>query len=299
MQKKHTLYILILLFITNKNGFAQAVGYMGNKFSIGYSFGISPALINPNNSGNMILNPYKDNAFPSDQSQQSALGPKQKIISANITQAITVDYVAGRRLSIGFSYAHFNTKAFAKGTYANYNYIDSSSYPPQSGLQSEIPIGMINISTSSYTLGGKFFFKKYIAPFGRYWGVDLSYLTSKVQFDNTKFYVEELNNGNYSSPNTYVPLTGLFGATNTSFSKVDMLLSLGRQRIFFNRIMFNYGTKVSMAGMGAVLKDFFNSTQQQQDGGPDQSVYIKDISVRRIREFNLLTFYFNVSILIF
>ena len=78
-----------------------------------------------------------------------------------------------------------------------------------------------------------------------------------------------------------------------------MLLSLGRQRIFFNRIIFNYGTRVSVGGMGAVLKDLFDSAEQQSEGGPDQSVYVKDIAVRRIREFNLLTFYFNVSVLLF
>ena len=75
MQKKHTLYILILVFLINENSFAQAIGYMGKKFSIGYSFGISPAILNPNAAGNMIFTPYKDDALPSDQSQQSALGP--------------------------------------------------------------------------------------------------------------------------------------------------------------------------------------------------------------------------------
>jgi hypothetical protein len=251
-----SIFVLVIASCLVK---AQSPGYCGKHFSVSYSLGLSPALISPNGNGR---------AFNDDRLVE-------RNICFNLLHGIQVDFVTSRTTSIGLCAEFYRTKI-------NGGYIVRMDDTTIIGFCLYEPDKLMSANGTVFDLYFKIFGRNYIAPFGKYFRLDLCMGNISVKYTNVQF---ECNS--QTLPPTFQP-----GHVPNSFSTWNFGFSMGKQRIFKDRFLFDSGIRV------LVSKNLAKDVQ----GLPDRSYqefdrYLEDSGVARLTGLLLCNLYFRIGIL--
>lgn len=260
------IYSIIITFCLF-NGLAQAPGYMGKRFSAGYGFYASPGFIGSHG-----------------------------LTKVNMLHEGFIEFAAKKNFSVGGSVRFYNAR------YSNDRYvkitsfdlpIDNSAYDYRQ--LDDHPSGITNIKGITYTLYGKFFKKKYLAPWGRYFLLGVTLNTYVASYDPDQMYVTfQKSSGNYYDPGKNFYFTD-FGPTEQSFKKIDVMIGNGRSRIIANRIILDYGYNINLWAATTAIFDL----NDEPNNTFNASEYISGVSKVRVRAVNRFNVFIKVGVLLF
>lgn len=264
---------------------AQAPGYMGKRFAAGYGFYFSPALVGSNGQGQSIIGSAHTNLTNSNAETGT--------LAFNSLHEGWVEYTTGKKFTVGFS------ARFYKSTFDNSNEVyivdgpnnSSSGYGYQQSTQA--PLGLYHIKGLNFSLYGKLYFGKYIAPWGRYFIFGPTLKTYTCTYDPNEMKIAFKDE--YGGATVYY---SKFGPTTQKFKGFDIMAGFGRNRILANRITLDYGFNVNLFALAATLFDatgegLFSSSQLSP------SEYIATTSPRRVRGVNRFNAFLKVGVLLF
>jgi hypothetical protein len=251
------LLVTVLFFIAS-SGKAQSPGYMGKKIIAGYGFYIDPAF------GAVIT------------------GYGSKIV--NIQHEFFLEYVISKKYMIGFSGKLY------KSTYNNTANVvlDNSSYFPSAyGLPGDHPGGSYSITARNFQLYAKWFRSNYLAPWGKYFMCGITLNAYDCTYDPNQMQVQ-FSYYNNNAPS--VPYNN-FGPTFQSYQYADLMLGAGHSRIFWNKLVVDYGYNMNLLATLLPALDIIDFTT------PDVLGYIKKTSTERVRGINRFNFFIKVGYL--
>lgn len=221
--------LVIFLFSVSILVNAQVPGYLGKRCSLTYSVWAHPA-----------IKEFSD-IFGTNNPNDD--------LSLNLTQAIALDYIVTKRgaLCIGFQYAYLGM---------GYDDYDSSNEYVYKG-KDKFPARLISRGLS---LGYKLFPKARIAPVGSYikWDIVGIFNTLKYSTDGVSQNVFVQSTG-WGSTSGYklVPIAKQTVTKNSwGFSGA---FSLGRQRVYADRIIIETGVRFAIAVAGEPIATGYGS----------------------------------------
>lgn len=182
-------------------------GYMGKRFIITYYSLYFPA--------------FKQPSFRSTQG-----------FKMNVTKALGVDIAMTERKSICVAAQYILTGiSYQNPPGFNYNYImhDEGSIP-------------VKLSVIQYSLGLKKFTRKSFAPIGFYMKWEAFFQQYTIKYDPVGFYTPCTS---YYSSCQYEPLEA--GSGIVKLNGIGSAFSVGKQRIFLDKIVVDYGVRVSLS----------------------------------------------------
>lgn len=208
----------ITLFIFLPFAFnAQAPGYHGKRFVLGYGGHFSPAIFNTNAFNKTIL------GF--DEASSAEKGK----IAFNYSHEIYIEYTLKTRFMFGLS------SKFYKTNYDNSENVEANGYVNGGDVK-----GFYRILGQSFSLYGKFYKKKYVAPWGKY-----KILGLVLNLYNT-IYNPSIMNVEIKRDMKQDTLISNFGEQKQNFKGVNILLGYGRSRIIKNHITLDYGITIQL-----------------------------------------------------
>jgi hypothetical protein len=238
----------VLIFILFFQGLflnAQVAGYMGKRFTIGYSNYFSPSFLG--RSANSTV----------------------RSLGMNTVNCLNAEYTIGKRTNFCVG-GQFSKTGFVKTGGFNYTYYDSTysytdpsringtlHYLPKNGL----PMQMRSLN---FAVGFKFFRSGYIAPVGAYTKVELVMFMNRITYDPKAFYLDEAR---YEEKRV-----GKIGNGTYDFKSFAIAATFGRQRILFDRLVLDAGIRLAFSP-NMVLNyistevfgdDGYNSTMEEQ-----------------------------------
>jgi hypothetical protein len=208
MKKIITFFFVFILSITS---IAQVPGYLGKRFSIGYSSYFFPRIAALSSSIGFI-----DGDIPTER-------------SFNSTHCLDMDYAIGTRISFCLSGQFSKVELLKYGsdlyvqhgtTYTNVVYL-----PPH---KQDMQLNTVNIS-----VGFKFFRSRYLNPVGRYRKWEVILIMNKLEMEKNGFYYT-MNNQSKPYPLSIV---------DEQFQSIVIAYTIGKQRVLFNKIVLDYGIR--------------------------------------------------------
>lgn len=219
MKKNITLFFFAIVSV---NLWAQVPGYMGKRFSIGYSNYFAPRIPS---MGSVFSYSYSGNEMEMATNR-----------SFNYTNCIDVDYILNSKISLCVA-TQFSKMDFCKyGSYFSlYNYSSGVSsdiyYSPPKGKN-------MDLKTTNFSIGFKFFKKRYENPLGRYRKMELILVNDKVLMDKNEFYYDL--NYPYAAMKYTVP------DAPYKYKSVVFAYTMGKQRVLFDKIVLDYGLRIGL-----------------------------------------------------
>jgi hypothetical protein len=206
--------ITILLLTLSVGAIAQVPGYMGKRFSIGYS-------------NYFMLSAWGPTA--NAESSEPALG-------INTTHCLNLEYTIKRRTNFCFSLQTGKTgmdpgileKIEYDGlngysTVANYTYGTNPYQPMQ--------IRSVNIG-----FGFKFFQQGSLAPIGKYKKIEALWMVNHLTYKTTAF------TSYYGSS----AQTGAIGTGDYVFNNIALTYTMGRSRVLFDKMVLDCGIRLGV-----------------------------------------------------
>ena len=192
---------------------AQAPGYLGKQFIVGYENYFSFAFIGPTSTNSRNSN--------GDVSADELAN--LKFLGFNTTHCLNIDYVIKKRTNFCFSLQHFKTGI----DYENYyDYGGNVRYFGDVGKPAIL-------SSWNGGLGFKFFNKGYIAPVGKYLKLELL-----LMFYNIKYNYTQFENNNHQKV--------AVGTGQYNYSNFAITATGGRQMILADKIIIDYGFRLGI-----------------------------------------------------
>lgn len=276
--RKTLFYFLLSAFAFN--AFSQlGPGYLGKRFQAGYGFNFSPALLGSNGAGESIVG--RGNVIGGD-------------MAFNSMHEGFFEFAFKNRTSVGFSAKYYKT------TYDNRTTAYINNFDPSYNnyyVYDYYPSGYYTIKGMNYTLYFKFFNKRYVAPWGRYFIVGPSLNTYKCSYDPSQMYLTYTSS--YTSPPTR--RFSDFGLQDQSFMRGDILFGWGRSRIAYNRITIDYGVNFEIIALGFTLWDLIGENPIDIISGNRTTNlnYMEITSRSRVREVNRVNLFLKLGVLLF
>lgn len=204
--------VFLVFFLIVVPSHAQVAGYMGKRFSINYTQDMSPALISPLSNTNIE---YIYDLW------------EPKFAGINLTQGIGFDYIIKPRTSFCLSVHYLKTGLsyydnFVTGGSGNTGYWEYNDGGKPMQLRVYSLVG-----------GFKFFRQQHFAPFGRYRKLDFSVYLQQVSFKKEGF-----------PPKYYIQ------QTDYSFATFGVGYTFGKQRIFFDKLVVDWGIRLGVVPFG-------------------------------------------------
>lgn len=217
---------LILFFIPSLISLGQVPGYMGKRFSIGYSNYFFLSALSPTANAT---------------SSGSELG-------INSTHCINLEYSIKNRTNFCLSVQKSKTGIDPGEIYIE-NY-DGSNYNSYYAKYSLKPYKPMQINSYNIGLGFKFFSTGSLAPIGKYKKVEVLLLLNHLEYDKNAFLFTSYTS---TGGSTYLA----FGKGDYKFNTVSASYTMGRSRVFFDRIVLDGGIRFGVvpAGFLSVLLD--------------------------------------------
>jgi hypothetical protein len=214
MKKIITFFFVLFLSITSM---AQVPGYLGKRFSIGYSNYFFPRFPAVNSSIGF--------------SEGDKLSTER---SFNSTHCLDVDYIISPRISMCFS------GQFSKMDLMKHGSIFSVERGGQRYSVQYVPRPKqdMELNTVNFSVGFKFFKQRYLNPFGRYRKLELILMMNKVIMDENGFYSVAYNSPKTNQLSSYPLMDGA-----GRFSSVALACTIGKQRIFFDKLILDWGIR--------------------------------------------------------
>jgi hypothetical protein len=272
---KKIIIISVFLFYSSFS-IAQIAGYMGRRFIVGYSANVSPAVLSPLVNTSMSGNTEANREF-------------LNVAGLNVTHGVNIDYVIKRGTSFCVSGLMMKTGLTYKEDYEIPNYL-TSIYGSSDIRYRSSDDRPIQLNVTSLTAGLRFS-RGAVAPLGKYVKLDIAYFRQRVSFDPEAFK----QTGSYKKE--YVQLTDQY-----TFNTVGFGFSFGRQRVFFDRLLVDWGTRIGIipgaffrvAGMTGFFDEFSSGTWS--NGLDDQ---MKEKAIYRLQGSQLLNFHIGIGFLAF
>ncbi|MCF8299327.1 MAG: hypothetical protein K9J13_17390 [Saprospiraceae bacterium] len=261
---KKTVLVNIVTLLLVSQVFSQAPGYQGKRLSVNYNIFINPALSNP------TMSDFESENYSGSGSYYGI----ERIFTFNKRNRISFDYVLSRRNSIGIGFEFFKTRFKL-----NENDLFSSRYEYTRQYLARINGYIGNISTSIVNAHYTFYSNESIAPLGKYTQIDLGIIRYSAEFDDKKFsesFRDEF--ANYSPYNAWY-----FG------------LNYGRKRIFFDRLILDYGVQGCFIPGSYLYKNWFDFNELSFT----ERNYLKETSKNRLFHHMLINIHFGIGFLIF
>ena len=220
MKNKILLAWLLLVFAISIN--AQIPGYLGKRFSMQYSVLMHPSF-------GVKLNNFLDNQNPNESSR------------LNIGHVGEINYIVGKRAALCFSFQYSSLGlTYDKGNSSVFKYKGTQKYPAE-------------LQAKGLSIGLKLFPKKSIAPLGTYLKWEGILYLNRIKYDTKNVYEDVTTDtynswGYYTTTYTSVPLNIPSGKMN--FIGGGGAFSIGKQRIFADKIMIDYGVRFAIAISG-------------------------------------------------
>lgn len=259
---------------------AQSAGYMGKRLFAGYGFNTSPAIFGATAQNETI--------FGSGGSASSGSMVFNLIHEGFLEVAPSSKYV------IGFSVRYYNT------VYDNARELSSSSYLYSGGYSylSNTPSGYYNIRGMSYTLYFRFFGRRYIAPWGRYFMFGPVLNTVKTEYDPAVMSVKAQDNytSSFTSP-SQILITD-FGPREQDYLGVNLMFGAGRSRIIGKIITLDYGFNTHVFSLASGVFEL-GETGFFSLGDITHSNYIEKTVKTRVRGINRFNVFLKVGVLLF
>lgn len=260
------------------SGFSQlGPGYMGKRFVAGYGFYFSPAILGSNGSQSSIIG--RGNAIGGD-------------LAFNSIHEGFVEFSFKNRTSVGFSCKYYKT------TFDNYVDARANTFD-QYGNYSTFygrPTGLYDIKGLNYSLYFKFYHKRYVAPWGRYFLLGPVVNTYKCFYDPSTMRI----NTGYGNVNEIV--INDFGMQGQQYFRADLMFGWGRNRVIANRVTLDYGINFELIALAFTLWDTIGESPVDlfSDAGYISNLdYIERTSPRRVREVNRINAYLKIGVLLF
>jgi len=201
-------FIFLLFLLACTYTQAQTPGYMGSRFNAGYGIHTGPMILDEAGNGNFKSARYDG-------------------FGLNILHEGFVEFAVLKRMSVGISAKFYKTSYFKNSYYTEKIYY--------------------GITGQNFTVYGKLFYPRYVAPWGRYmiFGPTIRQFTAKY---DKNIYTNDPVNG--------VPdPTYDYGPTKQSFRNFDIVFGTGRTRIIADRISIDYGYTVNVFSLFATALD--------------------------------------------
>jgi hypothetical protein len=296
---KNFLYIISLLIIPAVAS-AQVPGYQGKRFSVEGDFFFMSALFNPNQNAKKVfadsrfINPNNNNSgyYNYNYDYNSNTEPSFKHVhpeSFNTRYNLSVSYVVSRVVSLeltgGIFTTGWNRKFSETATTTTIDpYYGNSTTTTTHGQYSDL----YKVEGAMAGMNIKFFRrdKGAIAPNGSYFKVGASYINS------TPTYVGAYDNNGYGYSQSRATATGM----------VLFTCGLGKQTIFYDRLLLKYGVEFGMSplGISRVLADLESPTDSYSNSGTTSTVEETGYTLNeRVLFQNLVNIQLGIGLLLF
>ena len=219
-------FILFFLATTTMLN-AQVSGYMGKRFSIGYSNYFLPTGLGPG-----------ANAETSEP---------LSTIGLNTTHCLNLEYIIKSRTTFCFSLQTAKT-GMDPGEITTYTY----SYNPYSSSgqyytykYDEKPYKPMQIRAINLGLGFKFFQSGSLSPVGKYKKVELLFMFNHLTYKKNAFtYYDNY----YGSSGSY--RTATLGTGDYQFNTFAITYTIGRSRVLFDKLVLDCGIRFGVTPAG-------------------------------------------------
>ncbi len=279
MKTLKKVYVLLSILIAF-NDFSQVPGYMGKRFIVGYGASTSPAIFGSNGNGNSIFGHNGGNA-------------NTETFALNFHQEGFVEYALSKKMMIGFSARFYKTTYDnSRVTYGNIYNTDSYGYVRTQTISGDLN-GLYYINGVNFTLYGKLFFGKYLAPWGTYMLFGPTIRRYSCTYDPVEMNIA-YRADNY--PYTTKRFSN-FGDTKQSFTRFDISFGIGKSRILYNRITVDYGFNMQVFAFAFTLFDVIDEGLSDTNPTPDQ--YMAKTAPWRVRGANRFNVFCKVGVLLF
>jgi hypothetical protein len=210
--KNIKIHLVLFSFLISIASIAQVPGYLGKRFSIGYSNYFFPRIPAISSSIGFI-----DGDIPTER-------------SFNSTHCLDMDYTIGSRVSFCMSgqFSKMELLKYGSDLYvqkADKSYTYVYYFPPH---RQDMQLNTVNIS-----VGFKFFKSNYLNPVGRYRKWELILIMNKLDMEKNGFY--------YTMNNQSKPY--LLSTVDEQFASVAIAYTIGKQRVLFNKLVLDYGIR--------------------------------------------------------
>ena len=256
-----------MLFVSSSD--AQVSGYMGKRFTIGYS--------NYFMAG--FKGPGPNRSSPSDEVS----------FTINNTHCLNLEYahkqrrmvcLSGQYLRTGIAYDRGRGNEFLSGSPSDYPYPEGTRY----GGSFSKPVLLTSINIG---LGVKFFKSGFLAPTGRYRKLEVLMMLESVKYDKDNFLKSV--NGNLTQDTLYTLGVGEYKYKNVSF-----VYSFGKECILNDKIVLDYGVRFALTPQVNIITlmasdEFINSTED----------YFRHQANMRITREQLVNFHIGIGFLAF
>ena len=259
--------ILVLTAIFICSGIkAQAPGYMGKHMVVGYGFHINPAISAALiDFGTNVINTQHEFFIEAAVHKRVSLGLSLKLYRSTYNNTGNVD----------MSMVYYSSGYIPTGSYQLSSY--SSAYNVR-------PEGKISIKARNFAFYLKIYRRAYVAPWGKYLQLGLTWNTRECTYDPYEMKVRT-EVSSYTSPyNSYILSYNSFGPTVQAYSYPDIMFGGGNSRILGKRIVLDYGYNLNLVAFTLTAIDAFDGYEP----GPEKYVRINTaMRVRGINRFNV------------
>lgn len=277
---KTTCFITFFLALFLPFAVIPQPGYMGKRFQAGYGLSFSPALVGSNGAGNSFNGRDGSNAETGEP-------------AFNSLHEGFIEYCIKNRTMIGFSGKFYKTTYDNRAEMRYQNYYDPNSVYYGANNEYAKPQGLYTIKGINYTLYFKFYHRKYLAPWGKYFLLGPSFNSFVCTYDPTKMYA--VSSG--VSPDV-ARRNNNFGPQGQDFQRFDILVGFGRNRIFADRITVDYGINFEAFALLLAVLDIEGSGSFSNSATTNLN-YIEYTCKSRVREVNRVNLYFKIGYLLF
>jgi hypothetical protein len=250
---------------------AQIAGYMGRRFIVGYSANVSPALLSPLANTSLSENTAANNEF-------------LNVAGLNVTHGVNIDYVIKRGTSFCVSGLMMKTGLAYNGTYDMPSY-QRSLYNSSQLYYTPSDDRPIQLNVTSLTAGFKFS-RGYLAPLGRYVKVDIAYFRERVSFDQAGFKTSDSNSKKFVQP-----------ADQYTFQTIGVGFSFGKQRVFFDRLLIDWGARVGL--IPATFSEVMGITELFESSYLELEDQMKKKAIYRLQGSQLINAHIGIGFLAF
>lgn len=260
------LYVLIPLFLSINLLIAQKTpGYMGKRFVAGYGLYLSPGIIG--SDGNTAFN--------------------------NLHEGY-IEYAAKKKFIVGFS------GRFYKAIYGNTRGINLDDLNRRYNIDMRgprNPEGTYQISAMNFMLYGKFYKRNYLAPWGKYFLIGISIQRYTATYNPSEMKIS-YSYSSFSGP-SYNYVFNNFGPVEQDFTRADLTIGFGRNRMIGDRITIDYGYNLNVLATVLTVFDVPGDNLSEDNSDPTMEEYIGTTSASRIRGVNRFNIFLKIGILIF
>lgn len=263
--------LILLFFVSSLSSLGQIPGYMGKRFSIGYSNYFFLSALSPT-------------------ANSSSSGAE---LGINTTNCINLEYTIRNRTNFCLSFQNSKTGIDPGDMYVeSYNGYNYNSYTATYSVK---PYKPMQITSYNIALGFKFFNSGSLAPIGKYKKLEILMLLNHLEYNRNGFL---LNNYTSSGASTY----GILGTGDYNFNTVSVAYTLGRSRVFFDRLVLDGGIRFGFvpAGVFAVMyesDEYAASSLYSTTAGTRRG--FRNETYTRLFAFQAINFHVGLSFLAF